>query len=189
MVVVEVLDLLKLVRELVGRKSELDRMYFEDFVQPIWDTFLEIHKNYKDSFQKYIDLLLLGDDEKISAEELVSQLFQDSTYTADLRSELGNLIKNLPSSRFKARRDHLIDFLEAVVGYFDSKGKPIYRFAQQLHQYNPPRYQAVIYISRKGDNFLTEETIKMFEELLKVLQFRYGEVSNTYHQLRKVFLM
>ena len=60
--VTELISLLELVRSLVQRKSEIDKEYFENFIQPIWEKFDAVHKEYvrvflscKDYFPKSVD--------------------------------------------------------------------------------------------------------------------------------------
>lgn len=114
MLALEVVSLLETLRRLVSRKAELDKEYFENFIQPAWEAFLKVHRDYKTSFREYAELVA-QDNYPIST--LVERLRQDSIYTRDLRSELWEIIKHIPSARGKTKEDSLSAFSKDMVNY------------------------------------------------------------------------
>jgi hypothetical protein len=115
MAVSEIMGLLEIVRTLVSRKAELDKQYFDQFIQPMWDTFVRIHEDYKRSFKEYAKL---ASENTVPVKDLIAQINRDAVYTADLRSELRKLIKYLPASTLKTKSAYLSKFVETLIHYF-----------------------------------------------------------------------
>jgi hypothetical protein len=195
MTATDLISLLGILRTLVARKAELDKAYFDQFIRPAWDAFVKVHEDYKRSFRRYVDLASQKD---YPIENLIEQIRQDSIFTADLRTELSKLIKYLPSAHAKTKEDYLSDFAFAVVKYFSiqeclyiemlpEEKEARLMFFDSIGD-NRPRYAAIIYLSRKGNESGREDAKKMFNGIAQDLQRRYEEVSDAYFQLRKDLL-
>ena len=50
-------NLIRFVTSLSERKTELEKSYFEQFIQPAWDTFEKIYSEYAVSVKKNIEFL------------------------------------------------------------------------------------------------------------------------------------
>ncbi len=51
----DILELIKLAREMLEKKREFEKEYFQNYVEPAWQLFQRIHNDYKDSFLEYSD--------------------------------------------------------------------------------------------------------------------------------------
>ena len=112
MVISDAINLVEFVRGCITRKGEADKAYFEQFLLPAWEAFNRVHENYKASFKEYVNLL----SEEMEIEDLVERIRDDSIYTRDLRFKLLVMVKSIPSKR---KPDHLLEFANAIVEYFD----------------------------------------------------------------------
>jgi hypothetical protein len=113
---VELKNLLELLRTLVNSKAELDKKYLDNFITPVWVSFEKSHKDYKASFEKYDNMLAEKD---FRLRDFIDKVEQDEILSSDLRHELGNMIQNLPSSQMKVKADILAEFVNAIKDYFD----------------------------------------------------------------------
>jgi len=111
MIETELLGLLGILRELVSKKGELDKSYFENFIQPTWESFEKIHELYKTSFREYTNFIQKDDAQ---VDTLLEMIRRDFIYSQDLRVQLKNLAQIIPSSKFKTKERSLSDFLVAL---------------------------------------------------------------------------
>jgi len=148
MVVTDLVTLVETARKMVARKGELDRAYFEDFVQPVWDAFVKVHEDYKKSFREYAELLAKPDCTKA---QLIERVRSDSIYTEDLRGELGLLFFHLGTGR-RSKVGILQPLARAMSFYFSDLGRlgiekmVVPRFG------NIERYELVTILSRMEDS-------------------------------------
>ena len=186
---IEIVGLIELVRTLVGRKAQLDKEYFENFVQPTWDAFVGIHENYKSSFREYAEFVPQNEQLPMTLVELITR---DSIHTADLRSELRKLLKNLPSATAKTRQIYLSDFVKSLDMYFDIESNVnlslAARSAEYGLEYNRVRFLALRNLGRMGENRNKAEEKEMFDQLVVILQIKYEKVADAYYRLRKELL-
>lgn len=209
MILSEVVNLLNLLRELAGRKAELDRIFFDRFVEPIWGAFTAIHQDYKDSFNGYISLVV---DETNSIDDIVDRLRTDSINSEDLRANLRAMMRYLPLGPFN-HTDKLETYLHALCLYFTARlGFTISDAEQDESQQevrliftpdidhsavrpeewlffsNLYRYRAIIYLSRQGSSINRAQAKQLFEVVIKDLQKRYESVASNYYAIKKEML-
>lgn len=96
-----ILALSSLVMSLVTKENNNDglsanhgRKEYEDFVLPIWNQFDKIHQDYKTSFTKYQDSLLVGSNFPDPVANLVRIIKRDSLLTSDFRFLLSKAIQS-----------------------------------------------------------------------------------------------
>ncbi|HXQ33278.1 MAG TPA: hypothetical protein VN843_04575 [Anaerolineales bacterium] len=193
MVVNELLSLFEIARKLASRKAELDRNYFDEFIQPLWDKFVEIHNNYKTTFQEYTKLATENNDGDISS--IIEQIRQDSMYSEDLRNELRSMVNNVPSAFPKTSNQFLDQFLKALSGYFDLRAAlKVNREKDEVEMLYTPlysnaaRYRVVVILSRKGSNPNKAEVLKVLQETMQMLQANYKWASNSFYSLKNNLL-
>ncbi len=176
----ELIGLIDIAVKMVGRKSELDKEYFDQFVQPLWENFVKIHVEYKESFQKYIDFINSDD---FQLESLKDMIRKDSIRTSDWRSELEKSIAHLPSSHLlNENKENLSDFVKAIHRYFivrltseTVEGKTIANL----------RYSAYIYLSRQGDSDIEKDkAIVKFNNISRHIRQNYDAVADAYYKLK-----
>jgi hypothetical protein len=183
----DILSLAELIRGLAQRKNELDKQYFENFIKPIWESFSVVHKDYKESFTKYHNLLLQNESSSKIIEDILALLSQDSELTSDLRSELSSLIKNLPSSAMKAKESLLLNFISAIMGYFHDDNRqvvPIINLRAAMLEV----VSDVAEIASFDEDVTKENLKKILENSIHHIQLHYAEVSDSYYQIRKELL-
>lgn len=194
----ELISLIELTRNLASRKSQIDKEFFENFIDPIWTTFIKVHEDYKKSIGNYSNMLA-NKDIKISA--IIEEIQKDSLFTSDLRAELYSIIENTPSPRFISHQGILGDFKHAVVYYLTYRniyeGKDMNDFLERekLSKKFPSlraqmiRTPLLVYLMRKGEETNREQAQRTFLHVLDELQELYSEVANYYQMLRKVVLL
>ncbi len=193
MVLSEIVTLVDLLRKLAQRKSELDKAYFDNFVDPIWYSFKQIHADYKASFLQYAKL---ASENELSRKQLIERVRQDSISTADLRAELNGLVRTLPN---QGKADSTLHrFLLSLSYYFET---PSLIRADQNNQtfhleYGPqdeiatnfPRYHSIIALTRMSDDEVIRKAENFFNRSLVIIQDDYSIVAGNYYELRKDFL-
>lgn len=189
MICTEIIGLIEMVRTLISRKAELDKQYYEQFIQPTWEAFVKVHEDYKNSFREYANSV---SKEDFQVKTLVEQIQQDSVYTSDLRTELRKLIKNLPSAHMKTKQAYLSDFAEALIEYFGFEDALLmsvtFTNLMLMAAENPLRHAAASSLVQKGEDWDRVRTKVIFDQLTSILQCRYDKVAETYYRLRKELL-
>ena len=109
--ILEIIELIKLLRN-TGKGGE----YFQQFIKPIWENFCNVHQDYKNSIQKYIDII---ETRNYNIDRLIKLIHWDSVFTSDLRSELNSSLKYLPPIKLKKKNEKIEKFSEAVLNYFE----------------------------------------------------------------------
>jgi hypothetical protein len=213
MVFTELISLLEMTKSLVSRKAELDKAYFEHFIEPAWDLLIKIHENYKSSFQGYIEFV---ESDKYEPQNLIERLRQDSFQTQDFRTELVEIIKNIPTAHLKTKEIYLVNFTKAIANYFsvqnglrfsrnatiDYKDNDIPFFDIQrvlnkkelfgdhtnepvivVGSNNTIRLMTAVELQRKS-NPDKDQAQMVLERAVREYQFRHVEVARTYHKLR-----
>jgi hypothetical protein len=182
MALAELIQLMALATDVITKKSELDKTYFEQFIQPIWEAFNEIHDDYKSSFRKYLDYIAQDD---YNVDLLLETIRNDSIDTSDLRSELRKLIEYLPSANLKARKETLKSFVEAIREYFDIRHTGGDLTTNGLRNI---RWMGYLTLSRNKDDSMRDSTAKLFDDLLRLIQAEFDKVADTYYSLKKEIL-
>jgi hypothetical protein len=204
----EIIELVEIARKLVSRKAELDKSYFEDFIQPAWEAFVKIHSDYMKSLREYADLVSQKD---IPIEILTKKISQDSIYTRDLRTELHTLLEHMPSARLRVKEKHLRDFELSLINYFDDRSKfdagrnssdqaeeidlayddtPAFIDTPYGLMQGIPvaRMPLIVFLARKGEASNRQKAKDLFNRVALNLQDKYKEAADAYHQLRKTLL-
>jgi hypothetical protein len=197
MIAINIDGLIELIRKLIARKAELNKEFFKEFIQPIWESFVRVHKDYKNSLKEYAQLASKGDPHNT----LLERIEQDSVYSSDLRSVLRILVENLPSNaRVRNKQAYLSDFIQALNQYFifeypernvifmhvSTEELGVFRFRNLLFT-NPGRS----YLSKRimgsmlmrGNKWLKIKAILFYFGAR--LQSNYDRVAKTYFRLRK----
>lgn len=189
-------------KNLIEKKGEIDDRYFEQFIQPTWEAFLRIHEDYKTSLKSYTESL---SDERVPTESIRTRIAQDSIYANDLRSELGAIVRNLPSPRFKTKGEYVSDFVNNLVTYFDSfqieshasdaleitvdetgireQSKEDF----EIPSWNIIRFNTLVFLTQTSDDGRKDAT-KALNTIAYILQKRYEKATAAYHRLRTSLL-
>src|SRR6266508_1693890 len=189
MIVNELIDLFEIARKLVSRKAELDKNYFDEFIQPLWNKFVEIHENYKATFQEYTRMAV---DNSKDVSSIIERMHQDSLYSDDLRSELRSMVKNTPSAFPKTSNQYLDEFLTALSYYFElrasfkiTQGNDGVQKIYAPRMSNSARRRVMIKLSREGYSSNKDEVFKVLQETMRMLQSNYEWVSKSFYSLKK----
>jgi hypothetical protein len=187
----DIVDIVKLLQEAFTHKAELDLNYFDRFIKPIWEKFINVHNEYKKSFEEYIHLVQTEDD---WIDSLTNKIRKDSIFSDDTRSEIKRMTENTPSAFPKTNKENLGRFFIALAFYFDISG--YMKVNKEDHTItigfpetrNGARFGAYIRISRKGTKVEKDEVIEILLETIKLLQSNYDWVAQEYFALRKTLL-
>ena len=194
MAISELINLIELIRSLVSRKPQLDKEYFENFVKPIWDSFVKVHEDYMKSMKEYHDLL---SDENTKIIVILNQIENDSLFTTNLRGQLYSLIEHIALPMLENQRSHLSDFTNDVLCYltyrnlFESTNKDESSTREAFTKGFPfmglqyVRIPIVVYLSCKGDETNRDNAKYVLQHIVRELQFIYINVTNSYQRLRK----
>lgn len=107
------------IKSLVDGKAEFNEKYFDDFINPAWESFKESHDKYKESFESYEEMLL---EDNFRLEILLEKITKEDRSSADVRSDLESMIKKLPSKGMKNKEVKLLEFVNSIKAYFDYQG-------------------------------------------------------------------
>ncbi len=202
MTVLEIVQLFDILRNAVSQKKELDRQYFENFVEPIWALFNKVHDNYKTTFREYSEIV---SEKDFDPEKLVDRIRRDSIHTNDIRTSLNGLVSQIPhpplNNGLGEAKDYLDSFLNGLWQYF--RAKRIITASLDKHEDkltiaqeklihmpfdNKYRFKVILNLTRKGREMTSKDATEMFDEIVEVMQFRYGLVAKDYYALRKIYL-
>lgn len=83
-----ILSLIDRLISLVKHQEEVKRNLFKEFIEPIFENFENVHKNYLDTFSEY--KTLVGKTEVIlnGENQLLEKIKNDSLFSANLRAKL-----------------------------------------------------------------------------------------------------
>lgn len=112
----DITSVLSLLNDLLTRKSEINREYFENFIEPIWSIFTQIHEDYKESLHRYRNLLLRGENPV----DVLHQINFDSCLAEDLRVRLAESMSSISSQKSTIKEAVIYDFASYILDYFDS---------------------------------------------------------------------
>jgi hypothetical protein len=216
MVVSDILQLVEFSRKLVSRRAELNKSYFEQFIEPAWKAFVKIHEDYMKALREYAELI---SKEDIDIETLVTRISHDSIYTRDMRTELYGILEHMPSARLKTRERYFFDFQVSIIHYFDDRskldvGQTDFIGVRQTEEteamlelsyddsprpidspdydglYGVPfaRFPLIVFMSQKGEEANRNEAKALFNQAALDLQKRYKEATDAYYRLRKALL-
>ncbi len=187
----ELINLLTVLQNQLGKKAELDNKFFENFISPIWGKFNEIHDDYKLSFNRYFEI---ATREEFDFQNLVDVIYKDSSYTKDLRSDLRNMRVHIPKRGAKVNIA-LSNFLTAIDMYFEINKYFPYSFVLQnnrnwvfLDDTSDDEVFYDSYFENTAWKILSEKTnplkVKAFSEISDMLkksenlEFHSSEVNN-----------
>ena len=186
MLITEVVTFLDTLRGLAQRKSELDREYFKDFLEPTWEMFNRVHAAYLSSLKEYNDLL---SKEDVDLNALLTKITLDTEHLANIRVELFKLVKYMPSGAVYRREVDV--FKGRISRYFELAGFFINRESGYIFigrdrdfgrsDYSPIRIPLIIRISRKQD---LEDARHVIRGIRNKLQSNYSEAADTFYQLK-----
>lgn len=188
MAVPEIIELLSLLKGLVRAKADLEKDYFQTFLQPIWESFIRVHENYIETSKNYYQDIIGAEADPQSV--LLEQIFQDSIYSRNLRIELEQLIKNAPLPLARADKRIFSDFISSISAYFKAR----YDFDKDNLRFLNLRYALARQIGRQreANNESSEEykkrLKKQIDNFMLEQQDRYERVSMTFYQLKTQLL-
>ncbi len=211
MIATSIIELLDILRSLIGRKAELDEKFFHDFVEPAWKAFEKVHNDYKESFSEYAKVLSDGNFQESS---LIDKIKRDSILTMDLRSELFSMVSNLPKPYFSLPKANTLEsFIRAITAYlrfeyvYPTVGPDNWRqdwlsMPERVGDFwktddnepllpkqflaNVPRGMLTSYLIRNAGN--KNSVNRIINHILSQLQEGYSEVATEYHEVRKKML-
>jgi hypothetical protein len=213
MIITSIIELLELLRSLVQRKGELDEKYFNNFILPAWEAFEKVPNNYKASLAEYTRIL---SDRNLQVSSLIDKIMHDSIQTADLRSQLYHISKNLPGPmRSIADASPIYNFVHEIdlyfaafesylpmVDYYNDDWRQEWLSSPDLVEKtwktdaneplmsvsyaNFPRGVLSSYLIRYKGN--EKSATRIINEILLVLQNGYARVFAEYNNLRKKLL-
>jgi hypothetical protein len=120
MIIGGVIDGLKQVIDFLKMESQINKEFFEKYIEPIYNNFLQLHSDYMDSFKRYREKTI--NSKKITVkfvEMLVDQIRSDSMLTAEKRNKLLLLKRESTKSR---RYKKISGFLVAIIAYINCIG-------------------------------------------------------------------
>ncbi len=112
----DIIELIKLAREMLEKKREFEKEFFQNYVEPAWQLFQKIHKDYKDSFLEYSNYV---SGSNIDIDYLINKVRRDSILSVDFRYELFAVVGVLRNSNLAKTQDPVISFLESISDYFE----------------------------------------------------------------------
>jgi hypothetical protein len=217
MIASELLSLLEIFRKLVNSKAELDKKYFDQFIEPAWNLFRKVQEDYKSSFQRYLEFV---ESDKYDSKVLVEKLRQDSLQSQDFRTELVELVKNIPTAKFKVKEIYLLNFSKSIANYFsvangfrfDSPNRLDFEDWEvevfEMQQPSEPGSEKITGFI--GDQFISgvvnisralttlelsrignpdkDQSKLVLERAIEQFQSRYSVVASAYYKLRKELL-
>ncbi|WDV45934.1 hypothetical protein PV797_21010 [Clostridiaceae bacterium M8S5] len=110
--------------EIVKYKKEYDKEFFSKLIEPTYDSFKIVHKNYLEDFSKYRNKLNNTSNFTIDfANALIDDIYSDSLYTQSLRAQLVIFCKH---EKRKRKFKKIKPFMDAIKRYliFCSKIEP-----------------------------------------------------------------
>ena len=166
-------NLLRFATNLSERKTELDKNYFEQFIQPAWEAFEKIYSECVLTIKECIEFL--GSDE-FRYEKLMERIGRESVLAQDLRWDLVRLMSQVTFSESYAKTDlfnSVVFFLFSIVEYLSDQG-----IVAALFQINWE-------INGEINN---EQSAKVFlDERLVEIRSQYHEVASKYQRLKASF--
>ena len=171
--------------QLAKQRKEQNRSLFSDFVQPMLETFKEVHNDYLKSFDEYRRII----EEAVSLEQAIEkmsiQIDRDALFSSINREDLWSM-----------RRLHdnnaLSDLLESIFYYLDYAVLDMYEV--ELEPTNMIRYgfrhkiQAIASDNMRRDNW-REEAIEILNKSVSSLQKGYSRVSDNAHRVKESLLL
>lgn len=184
MIVNDILDFIRFLKEQKKENKEINNQYFNDYIEPLWNKFKEIHQDYKSTFKVYSEKILSGKD----IEQIIDDIKRDSLYSDDLRSELYSMANNLPEAFPESSFELLDRFLLSLSFYFEAKSyfkiekdKETRLLAPRLSNAARFRVALIIYNNNK------DEARQLLDETMNILQSNYKWISDNYYALKKHF--
>ena len=215
MVISEIITLIGLLRGLFQRKAEISREYFEDFIEPIWVSYVKVHENYKVSFNEYTKIVSSKD---FDTSFLIDKIRRDSIYSEDMRAELEALIETIlhatgkksymeleyltrvEPSQLNGKSGKLLAFLLSITTYFgaqstlnavegsDAEHNQLVELSCKARLVNRQRYSAIIYLSKQFNEPDVHQILEMFDDLMQNLQTRFQRTSKLYYAVKQDYL-
>ena len=184
MIVNDILDFIRFLKEQKKENKEINNQYFNDYIEPLWNKFKEIHQDYKSTFKVYSEKILSGKD----IEQIIDDIKRDSLYSDDLRSELYSMANNLPEAFPESSFELLDRFLLSLSFYFEAKSyfkiekdKETRLLAPRLS--NAARFKVALIIYNNNK----DEARQLLDETMNILQSNYKWISDNYYALKKHF--
>lgn len=190
-----------------GRKKEdreENRRLFENHVQPIFEVFADLHKNYLESFRSYRELIRKISNYSAEVDMICDQISTDNLFTEDKRNRLASLYKTKHLKELEpfvfSIFSYLVGAIEGNLGsefgddiyeiinqhYLERGELPIIRtqyfrtsFIKDLQSLKDPSYR---------DNERKNEAISKLDEKVKLLQERRKDVDEAYAEIKKSLL-
>lgn len=166
----------------------VNKDYFDQFIDPVWKYFSNIYENYKVTFQQYIQLIKSGVDIK----DIVDQITQDSVCTSDLRAVVKTMLSNLPTAQSDALNAKAMDFIHSISNYFDNFGDvqnvvdQDKRELASLFTSNIMRLEVTLYLLDMQGDFDRQKATMFFLAKLNSIQSSFGIAADSYQKIRIV---
>ena len=171
--------------QLAKQRKEQNRSLFSDFVQPMLETFKEVHKDYLKSFDEYLRIIKEADSLEQAIETMSIQIDRDALFSSINREDLWSM-----------RRLHdnkaLSGLLESIIYYLDYVVLDMYEV--QIVPTNRIRYgfrreiKSIAFEDVRRDNW-REEAIEILNKSVSSLQKGYSHVSDNAHRVKENLLL
>ncbi|MGF6641366.1 hypothetical protein [Paraburkholderia sp. MM6662-R1] len=184
--------------QLIDRREKVDRAFFVDFIQPTMSDLEAAHKDYLESFRRYVVVMSDVTIPFTESHPVLSEIKRDIILSDSLRTKAHALQAGmLASGRWRnqfgiADDDVLSEFLGTITDYFGTVvSEPMFRDGEppdagvsQVRSY----LLNVRLVDTFSENIPEPERrwrgIKAVDETIEDLQWRYRRVHTTFTELR-----
>ena len=181
--IVDLIDkLIDRVIKLVETEKKQKKKLFEQFVDPVFKLFDEVHKDYLESFERYINLL---SDPTTDINIVIETIKKDNLFTQNQRAKLKALADVSEESVVQPFVKYLHLYLTSPNFYGTSPGDPKYR----KYSYHSQRWrQGLLHEFEIGEVKTKDGAIARVYQLVSQMQDVYQEVAVHYAELKKKLL-
>ncbi len=141
-------------------------------------------KTIKCLFKEYVDIVI---SDSFQIDNLFEKIQRDSIQTQDLRVDLMEILKYIPSPKFKTKEMYLWNFIQAVKMYFDVRESTEDLYVIGNFSANIIRLKIVTFLSIAGKND-KQRSKKILDKALANLQSQYQNTADCYYKLRTSIL-
>ena len=159
-------NLIPFARSLTERKTELDKSYFEQFIQPAWDALEKNYSEYVASFKEYIDFL---ESDEFQYETLLERIQSESIQAQSLRTDFIRVLTQIPSSKSHTKTglfNSVMSFILSIEEYLGIQG-----IAAASFEINCGRND-----KKQAKNFLDKALVE--------IEGQYQKVTSEYKKIR-----
>lgn len=205
----QLIAMLSFIKSVRDGNAEVNSKYFKEHITPVWDNFMRVHANYKETFKAYEEMTLKDD---FQIDHLRERVEGDDLFSSDWRSDLRNSAHAISTNFTEEIKDQktrlLLKFVNSIEEYLDyqsfvpdvlnsSQSNSITNQAAGMIQglfmmtntvargsLLTTLDKLMLDASRNLSNRAVKQAVR---DTFKEIQKRYDLVSKTYQELRKEF--